>query len=452
MFRVMRRQRTNKKHDIRWIDDFVRSIKPHVYVRRRDGMLILMPNQCYHLNDSGLYMLERALKGNGIRRILDEMLARDQQGGDVLDEVEHFFFDLRALVMGCLHEGIGHKAVEQVPFRPGEGLLPVLSEVALTYRCNLSCRFCYAGCTCTRKPDAPEMPFDEVKAVLRKIRHEAEVPSVSFTGGEPTLRNDLCAIIRYATDIGLRVNLITNGTNITKQLVRRLKRSGLRSAQVSIEGPNSELHDMLTTVPGAFERAAAGVRLLQEQGIYVHTNTTINRLNVDHVEGMADLARSLGLPRFSMNMVMPCGSTDTGETALRYSDIGEAVTRVKRHARDLGIEFMWYSPTPYCLFNPIAEGLGSKSCAACDGLLSIAPNGDVLPCSSLMRPVGNLLRQSFESVWNSEAALFHRRRMHAPDRCRKCGRFDICSGACPIYWDAFGCGEIADDDGHTDKT
>ena len=53
---------------------------------------------------------------------------------------------------------------------------------------------------------------------------------------------------------------------------------------------------------------------------------------------------------------------------------------------------MWYSPTPMCLFNPLADGLGNKSCAACDGLLSVAPNGDVLPCSSYPQPVGNLLQ------------------------------------------------------------
>jgi len=130
------------------------------------------------------------------------------------------------------------------------------------------------------------------------------------------------------------------------------------------------------------------------------------------------------------------------ETALRYSEIGEMVRLVKQRARDIGIEFMWYSPTPYCMFNPIAGGLGGKACAACDGLLSVAPNGDVLPCSSLTDPIGNLLHRTFDDVWNSERALYYRNREYVPVECKSCGHLDICSGACPIYWDAFGCEEI----------
>lgn len=436
----LRKRKT--RTDLRWIDGLIRSIRPHVYVRERDHLLILMPNQAYHLNDTAFYLLSRTLNGKSIHEVIDEMIPGQWQTRDVVEDINSFFHAVRALVMGCLGEGYGWQGIEQVSFSRDGGLLPVLSEVAVTYRCNLSCKFCYAGCSCTKKPVECEMSFEEAKVILSKIRFDAEVPSVSFTGGEPCLRDDLCEMVRFASSIGLRVNLITNGTLITKRLAKHLRKAGLRSAQVSIEGPSAEIHDMLTGVPGSFERALQGIRFLREEQIYVHTNTTINRLNMEEATKMADLAKSLGLPRFSMNMVMPCGSTDVEETAISYSEIGEIVLRVKRRARQVGIEFMWYSPTPYCLFNPIASGLGSKACAACDGLLSIAPNGDVLPCSSRMDPVGNLLIQDFESLWNSERATYYRTRQHAPRECQSCEQFEICSGACPIYWDAFGCDEI----------
>ncbi len=456
--------------DLQWIDGFVKNIRPHVFVRKRDNLLILMPNQAYHLNDTGIYLLSRTLAGVPIRRVIP----REHQTEERLSEINDFFCDIRALVIGCLREGHGRRAVEQVPFSRAGSVLPVLSEIAVTYRCNLACRFCYAGCSCrnasgsagvlTRMSGnaregtcAPgEMTAREIEIVLRRIRHEAEVPSVSFTGGEPTVREDLPKLIRSAVRIGLRVNLITNGTLLTQSLARELKRAGLRSAQVSVEGPNAEVHDALTGVEGSFERTIRGIEALKGQGIYVHTHTTINRLNAEHIEGMPALAKSLGLPRLSMNMVMPCGSARptghagtedsqpaSGQVSLRYREIGDLVKLVKRTARDTGIEFMWYSPTPYCMFNPIAGGLGGKACAACDGLLSVAPNGDVLPCSSLADPVGNILHQSFGAVWNSERALYYRNREYVPDDCRSCGHLDLCSGACPIYWDAFGCEEIA---------
>jgi MoaA/NifB/PqqE/SkfB family radical SAM enzyme len=81
------------------------------------------------------------------------------------------------------------------------------------------------------------MSTAEVERVLRIIRQEAQVPSVSFTGGEPTLRDDLPHLVRVAADLGLRVNLISNGGALTTERVARLAAAGLDSAQISLEGP-----------------------------------------------------------------------------------------------------------------------------------------------------------------------------------------------------------------------
>ncbi len=144
------------------------------------------------------------------------------------------------------------------------------------------------------------------------------------------------------------------------------------------------------------------------------------------MEALVDLLADMGLPRLSANMVIPSGSALDLAIQVTYSEIGEIVERVRRHARDRGIEFMWYSPTPMCLFNPLANGLGNKSCAACDGLLSVSPQGDVLPCSSYPMPVGNLLRQPFAEVWNSAQAVFFGAQGHAVAMRRVRGFHRVC--------------------------
>lgn len=424
--------------DLTWVDDFVKSISPHIYVRERDSLLILLPNQAYKLNPTGLYLLKQTLAG---RPIVDVMSSRMDDETAVAD-VHDFFCDLRALMMGCLGEGSDRRAVETIPFKRPHNMLPVLSEIALTYRCNLSCRFCYAGCKCTKKPVSREMSTNDVKRVLDIIRNDAEVPSVSWTGGEPTLRPDLVELTEYATGIGMRVNLITNGTNITTDLATSLKAAGLRSAQVSLEGPDAGVHDSLTQVTGSFERTIKGIGILKETNIHVHTNTTVNRVNAPRLAGIVALAKSLGLYRLSMNMVIPCGSAPDAEVTITYTEMADLIEDARSAARKHGIEFMWYSPTPYCIFNPIAARLGGKSCAACDGLLSVAPNGGVLPCSSLPRSVGNLLKTPFYKIWNGRKAVYWRSKRYAHGICRKCSQFELCTGACPIYWDAMGHDEL----------
>ena len=106
------------------------------------------------------------------------------------------------------------------------------------------------------------------------------------------------------------------------------------------------------------------------------------------------------------------------------------------------VEFMWYSPTPVCIFNPIQYRLGNKGCAACDGLLSVSPSGDVLPCSSWPEPVGNLLREPFRQVWDSARARWLRTKQYAAPICRACPDFALCQGGCPLYWRHFGHEEL----------
>jgi radical SAM protein with 4Fe4S-binding SPASM domain len=195
---------------------------------------------------------------------------------------------------------------------------------------------------------------------------------------------------------------------------------------------------------------------LKDVGLPVHTNTTLNRRNLAEATEFPRLARELGLKRFSMNLVIPCGSAGPAVAAgseagaageslwVRYSEVGEVLREVRKAARRQGVEFLWYSPTPCCIFNPVAEGLGHKGCAACDGLLSVAPNGDVLPCSSLTDPVGNLLREPFADIWRSDRARYYQERGYAHQVCRACALFELCDGACPIYWRSMGYGELSE--------
>jgi len=428
--------------DVSWIDEFYQHIKPHVYVRREDSLLIIVPNQAYRLNPTAVTILERLAGGARI----DDILTQAGDTADKRQDIHNFFCDLRSALTGCLREGDGRRAVEQVPYRLPFNALPVLSEIAVTYRCNLSCRFCYAGCTCHKRPGHGEMTTDQVKRVLDIIRHDAQVPSVSFTGGEPTLRGDLPDLVAHARAIGLRVNLITNGTLLDEDLVARLAEAGLNSAQVSVESAHAALHEYLTQVRGTWEESLVGVQNLLAAGITCHMNTTLTSLTAPTAPGLVNLACEMGLTRLSMNMVIPTGTADARhpDLWLRYSEIGPIVESVRRRARTLGIEFLWYSPTPYCLYNPVARGLGNKGCAACDGLLSVSPTGDVLPCSSLAKPVGNLLKTDFRRVWNGRRAKYYRDKRFAHAKCKACDKFDLCTGACPIYWDAVGYQELLD--------
>jgi radical SAM protein with 4Fe4S-binding SPASM domain len=420
----------------RYIESVVESTREHIFIRDEDGVLIIKPNRVHNLNPMASSMLSRIYSENCedpysiVEQIANEYRVPEDK---VASDLKHLLDTLLELLKNPFGVAEG---VKMTPFGSHKRDLPVLSEIALTYGCNNKCVFCYASSP-ERVDDTYHMSTDEVKRILKIIRYDAKVPTVSFTGGEPTLRKDLPELISYAKSIDLRVNLISNGVLLSnKGLSQHLVDAGLDSAQISLESSIDEIHDKVVGVKGAFKKSVTGFRNLKELGIHCHINTTICKDNIDTITELPRFAHDeLGLEYQSMNMVIRTGHTYDHPDEIGYKEIAEILPILHRSAIDAGIKLVWYSPIPYCIFNTIAEGIGGTSCAACDGLLSVAPNGDVLPCSSFSDGIGNLLTESFDNIWWNRRALYFRHKEFLPPVCSTCEHAKVCQGACPLYWD-----------------
>ena len=421
--------------------ELVNSTREYVYIRPEDGLIILRPNRLHYLNETATFMLDRLYgrpEGPDVDAVVNSVA---QRYGVTVDLVRRDLCDLLRGVSSLLNDDVcGAPAVRQMPFGSHKRELPVLSEIALTYNCQNRCTFCYAASP-DRGRHVPEMTSDQVKVIIDRICDEAHCPTVSFTGGEPTLRADLPSFITHAKGKGMRVNLITNGIKCADDdYVRTLAEAGLDSAQVSIEGGSAEVHDRITGRPGAWDRATQGVKNLRAMRVHTHTNTTVCGGNRDHLLALVDfIAGGLDSEYFSMNMVIRTGTAlSHDEDGITYREIGPIIEAVQQRSHESGVRFVWYSPVPYCLFNPVKAGLGSKACACVDGLISVNPSGQLIPCSSFEKGIGDLLHEPFDKIWNTRTALYWRRKEFMPPVCQRCEIRHICCGACPLYWDERG--------------
>jgi len=416
---------------------FVESTRDYVFVRPEDHLIILRPNRVQYLNETATEMLDALYNRQtvDVATVVAETATRyGVPQAQVIEDLDRL---LRSLSLILANRVECAPAVRGTRFNSHRRLYPVLSEIALTYRCQNRCFFCYASSP-ERGRDVREMTTDEVRMVIDKIVDQARVPTVSFTGGEPTLRPDLPDLIAYAASRGMRTNLITNGIRCAEwAFVARLAGAGLKSAQVSVEAGDAETHDAVVGNPGAFERTLQGVRNLKAAGIHTHTNTTINRRNVHALPALIDRLAEMGQEYLSMNMVIRTGGA-VGVPDISYEEIGDIILALKERAEERGMRFVWYSPVPHCLFNPVAHGLGSQSCSTIEGLLSVAPDGQVLPCSSFETGVGDLLHEDFATIWDRRSARYWRNKEFVPPGCRGCEMAEMCCGACPLYWDEQG--------------
>jgi len=134
-----------------WVDEYIERTRPYVFVRVEDRTLIKRPNLAWRMNEAAIRILDRLYNGNEkIEAILAEAPEREQ----ALRDLDVFFRDLRLLLTSGLPDAYESPAVRVVPFEAPFSPLPALAEFAITYRCNLRCRFCYAGGPCSAPPNA----------------------------------------------------------------------------------------------------------------------------------------------------------------------------------------------------------------------------------------------------------------------------------------------------------
>jgi radical SAM protein with 4Fe4S-binding SPASM domain len=422
------------------IDHFVASTRQALFVRRADNLLLIRPDKTLSINDSALEILEALYerKAPGAADVLSALASELRVD---LDRLTHDTLALIDAVGKILNENYEPDGVIRMGhFDRGIVQFPTLAEIALTYGCQNRCSFCYASSP-YRKDEHRLMTTVEVKKVMDRIFHQGHVPSLSFTGGEATLRKDLPELITHGQELGFRVNLITNGLRLAeREYAQILVAAGLDSAQVSLEAGQAEIHDLIVGRAGAFDQTTAGIRNLKDLGIHVHTNTTLCPDNVSFGSDLIRfIARDLGLKTMSMNMVIRTGEARReGRMEISYTEVAALLPGLLETARSEGVRLVWYSPIPYCLFNPVLHDLGAKSCACIDGILSVDPSGQVLPCSSFENGIGSLLEDDFDVIFSNTKAKYWRNKDFVPPVCRDCPDVDVCAGACPLYWDAAG--------------
>lgn len=322
--------------------------------------------------------------------------------------------------------------VERVDPFSVELTAPYRMDLALTYRCNNACPHCYVA----RPSDYAEMDTSDWKAVLDRV-WEVGIPHVCFTGGEATLREDLSQLVGYAEGLGLVTGLLTNGRFLSNPAyVQDLVAAGLDHVQITLESHDRSVHDAMVAAPGAWRETVQGVRNAVGAGLYTTTNTTLTQENVAEIEETVAFVASLGVSAFACNSLIYAGGGSTVGTGFEEGELPVVLERVREAADRRGLRLIWYTPTQYCAFSPLQLELGVKACTAALYNMCVEPDGAVIPCQSYYRPLGYILRDPWEAIWNHELALILRERRYVLAKCRQCPELSLCGGGCPLYIEA----------------
>ena len=395
------------------------------------GVMVINANTVLHLNHTATAFAYYFMQGLQQEEVLDKIRRMYRVKVDTAKaDYEKLVYTISTLAQTEKIDPITYLEIEKEEPFTYQYSAPLRMDLALTFKCQNDCIHCYAG----GPHETPELSTVQWKSVIDKLS-EIGIFILTFTGGEPTLREDLPELLLYAQNKGMVTGLISNGRKLKdKAYVNLLEKSGLDFVQVTLESQKSEIHDKMTNAKGSWRETIEGIKNAVQSQIYVSTNTTLSKNNVDDFLSTIDFIKSLGVDAFGCNSLIYSGKA-TGasqEFALSTEDLKTLLPGIRNKAQMIGLKFLWYTPTQYCNFDPVSLGLGVKSCTAAMINACVGPNGDVYPCQSYFESLGNILAEPWEKIWNHPLAERIRRREYVEDKCKNCNELQVCGGGCPL--------------------
>jgi radical SAM protein with 4Fe4S-binding SPASM domain len=395
------------------------------------GLLVINANTVLYLNTTATahaYFFMQGLSTDAAVKKIRRMYRVNSK--TVKNDYEKLIYTISTLAQTeevCPISFLEVKSVE--PFTQSFSA-PFRMDLALTFRCQNNCAHCYAG----GPHETEELSTQQWKTVVDYLQ-EIGVFILTFTGGEPTLRDDLPELLQYAQNKGMVTGLVTNGRRLKKkEYVENLEKTGLDFVQVTLESHKAKIHDLITGAKGSWKETVLGIKNVIPTKIYATTNTTLNQHNASDFLETVDFIKKLGVAGFGCNSLIYSGKANQiGEQfAVSVETLKDLLPKVNEKANQLGLKFLWYTPTQYCNLNPVTLGLGVKSCTAALVNMCIGPNGDVYPCQSYFESLGNMLKENWTKIWNHPLAVSIRKREYTEPKCKDCPELQICGGGCPL--------------------
>lgn len=274
------------------------------------------------------------------------------------------------------------------------------------WHCNQKCVHCYAAGQVLS--DESELSTEEWKQLIDKCR-AVGIPQITFTGGEPTMRDDLFELISHARWFVSRLN--TNGIKLTEDYCRKLREAELDSVQITFYSSEPEIHNKLVGTD-QFESTAAGIDNALKAGLSVSINTPLCTLNRDYLKTLSYLHEKGVIYVTCSGMIMTGNALGEESESLQLT--GEELETILRDAvaycNANGMEIAFTSPG--WIGQEVFEELNipSPSCGACLSNMAITPGGNVVPCQSWLsdKPLGNMLKGEWVNIWNSPECIKHR--------------------------------------------
>jgi organic radical activating enzyme len=333
------------------------------------GILIVNAATILHLNQTAAEYAYYLIKNEPVDEVTKKMVARYHVNPAQARE-DYVNLTDRIQIL------INTPDLDPVTFLDFERQQPFSGSLSAPYR--LDCALTY------RLPSDEPIEAAPTERVSRELSlHEwieiidkawkAGIPHIVFTGGEPTLRDDLSDLIAHTEANGQVSGLLTDGLRLSdRAYLDKLLRTGL--------------DHLLIVLQPDYERSWQAVENAMVEDLSVAVHLTVTKDNSSRVVETLERISGIGVKQISLSA--------------NDASLSELLKSAREKAASLHLELVWNLPVPYSAMHPVALEVGDAQIeGAGRAWLYVEPDGDVLAAQGAPQVLGNLLRDPWEKIW-----------------------------------------------------
>jgi MoaA/NifB/PqqE/SkfB family radical SAM enzyme len=279
----------------------------------------------------------------------------------------------------------------------------------VTYHCMCSCPSCL-----WRDNECEDVPLPDLQRFYAEAKEEGFV-ATAFTGGEPFLRKDLGDLVRFIKqETGMSILVFNTGWHLARRIDEVLPHIDMMI--VSLDSAKPERHDAIRGLPGLFDRAVEGVRLVKQNypDVSLQFNCCVQKGVADEIDALLDLAEGLGV-KISFDVITeyrhgengPFVETDRGLDLPELQAVCASLVERKRAGAPIVNSEQYFSY--------FADGKPGYVCHMPKLVMFVDGWGNVEYCLNLDRPIANIRRMPLKQIM--ELAQFKRLRVEAESCC-----------------------------------
>ena len=353
--------------------------KPYrVHLRLRkdgSGVFILNAATVLHLNPTAAEYAYHFIKGSEPDEAAKQIASRYRvQKNVALEDYNEFLDRIETLVASHDVDPVSYLDFERVAPHSADLTAPLRLDCALTYRLPQNTQAEYAP---AKRVDR-ELTTAEWQSIL-DLAWQKGIPHITFTGGEPTLRDDLPDLIAHAEKNGQVCGLLSDGLKLAdKEYRQTLLQTGLDHLLFLLQ-PDSET-------------SWQALEAVMPEDLFVTAHVTINAQNVKNINATFERLAALQVKSISLSLA-----------DLSLKNELDAATQ---KAAELNITVNFDLPVPYSAQNPVAFETEEDDVPSGAGKawLYVEPDGDVLPAQGMAENIlGNLLRDEWGMIYHAES-------------------------------------------------